>query len=188
MLAGASRMPQRAFLTANVIGAAIWAVGITLLGYFLGKQIGSDNIDKYLLPIVAVIIVLSLIPPFLEWRKHRKHTTQETSPASHVARCLHQLDERRDQREDDDDRDDRQQVLVDVVGADPCRGSSRATSCRSSRYAAPITFAAVNEWHGIRLAPASIGTIVRTNGMNARARPHGSRGDRRSVSVRGTRS
>ena len=74
MLAGASRMPQSAFTTANVFGAAIWSIGITLLGYFLGKEIGSENIDKYLLPIVAVIIVLSLIPPFLEWRKHKKRT------------------------------------------------------------------------------------------------------------------
>ena len=49
MLAGASRMPHRSFCAANVIGAAIWAVGITLLGYFLGKQIGAENIDKYLL-------------------------------------------------------------------------------------------------------------------------------------------
>ncbi len=72
MLAGTSRMSQRAFMLANVIGAALWAVGISLLGFFLGKQIGEDNIDKYLLPIVAVIIVLSLIPPFLEYRKHRR--------------------------------------------------------------------------------------------------------------------
>jgi membrane-associated protein len=72
MLAGAGRMTQRSFLTANVIGAALWAGGISLLGFFLGKQIGEDNIDHYLLPIVAVIIVLSLIPPFLEWRKHKR--------------------------------------------------------------------------------------------------------------------
>jgi membrane-associated protein len=82
MLAGASRMPQSAFTTANVFGAAIWSIGITLLGYFLGKEIGSENIDKYLLPIVAVIIVLSLIPPFLEWRKHKKRSaaTAATEP------------------------------------------------------------------------------------------------------------
>lgn len=73
MLAGASRMRQRAYTIANVIGAAIWAVGVTLLGYFLGKSIGAANIDKYLLPIVALIIVLSLIPPFLEWRRHRRN-------------------------------------------------------------------------------------------------------------------
>ncbi len=72
MLAGTSRMPQRSFATANIAGAALWAVGVSLLGFFLGKQIGADNIDKYLLPIVAVIIALSLIPPFLEYRKHRR--------------------------------------------------------------------------------------------------------------------
>jgi membrane-associated protein len=72
MLAGAGRMTQRTFLTANVIGAALWAGGISLLGFFLGKQIGADRIDHYLLPIVALIIVLSLIPPFLEWRKHKR--------------------------------------------------------------------------------------------------------------------
>jgi membrane-associated protein len=72
MLAGASNMTARAFAAANIVGAALWAVGISLLGFFLGKQIGADNIDKYLLPIVAVIIVLSLIPPFLEYRKHRR--------------------------------------------------------------------------------------------------------------------
>jgi membrane-associated protein len=72
MLAGTSRMPQRSFAIANVSGAALWAIGVSLLGFFLGKQIGEDNIDKYLLPIVAVIIVLSLIPPFLEYLKHRR--------------------------------------------------------------------------------------------------------------------
>jgi membrane-associated protein len=72
MLAGASRMPQRSYATANIAGAAMWAVGVSVLGFFLGKQIGEDNIDKYLLPIVAVIIVLSLIPPLLEYRNRRR--------------------------------------------------------------------------------------------------------------------
>ena len=82
MLAGASRMPQSSFTTANVLGAAIWSIGITLLGFFLGKEIGSENIDKYLLPIVAVIIVLSLIPPFLEWRNHRKASAAGAAAAT----------------------------------------------------------------------------------------------------------
>jgi membrane-associated protein len=69
MLAGASRMPRRTFLIANVIGAALWAVGISLLGFWLGKSI---NIDRWIYPIVGVIIVVSLIPPFLEYRKHRR--------------------------------------------------------------------------------------------------------------------
>ena len=69
ILAGTGRMPARKFAIANVIGATIWAVGISLLGYWLGSSI---DIDKYIYPIVAVIIVLSLIPPFLEYRKHRR--------------------------------------------------------------------------------------------------------------------
>jgi membrane-associated protein len=72
MIAGAGKMTQRRFFTANVIGAALWAGGISLLGFFLGKQIGEANIDHYLLPIVALIIFLSLIPPFLEWRRHKR--------------------------------------------------------------------------------------------------------------------
>ena len=69
MLAGAGRMPARKYTAANVIGAAIWAVGVSLLGFWLGSSI---NIDRYLYPIVAVIIVLSLIPPFLEYRRHKR--------------------------------------------------------------------------------------------------------------------
>ena len=70
-LAGVGQMRRRTFLTYNVVGALIWAVGITLLGYVLGDAIG-DDIDTYLLPIVAVIILVSLIPPFLEWRRARR--------------------------------------------------------------------------------------------------------------------
>jgi membrane-associated protein len=69
MLAGAGHMPRRKFATANVIGAVLWTVGITMLGYVVGKSI---SIDKYILPVVAVIIVLSLIPPFLEYRRHKR--------------------------------------------------------------------------------------------------------------------
>ena len=69
MLAGAGRMPRRSYAIANVVGAALWAVGITLLGFWLGKSI---NIDRWIYPIVGVIIVLSLIPPFLEYRKHKR--------------------------------------------------------------------------------------------------------------------
>lgn len=72
ILAGVGTMPYRTFLAYNVLGGALWAVGVTLLGYFLGDAIGADNIDKYLLPIIAGVIVLSLVPPFLEYRKHKR--------------------------------------------------------------------------------------------------------------------
>jgi len=74
ILAGTGRMPLRKFATANVVGATIWAVGISLLGFWLGKSI---NIDRWIYPIVAVIIVLSLIPPYLEYRRHRRTSRRD---------------------------------------------------------------------------------------------------------------
>ena len=75
MVAGASSMKARSFLIANLAGAVVWTTGISLLGYFAGDTIGEDNIDKYLLPIVAAIVVLSMIPPLLEYRNHKRDQT-----------------------------------------------------------------------------------------------------------------
>jgi membrane-associated protein len=70
IIAGVGTMKYRTFVTYNIIGGLLWAVGVTLLGYMLGELI--PDIDTYLLPIIAVIIALSLIPIALEWRKSRK--------------------------------------------------------------------------------------------------------------------
>jgi membrane-associated protein len=75
MIAGTSRMPLRKYATANIVGAAIWAVGVSLLGFWLGKSI---DIDKWIYPIVAVIIVLSLVPPYLEYRRHKRSQASAT--------------------------------------------------------------------------------------------------------------
>ncbi len=68
LLAGASEMKTRAFTAANVIGAVIWAGGISVLGYFLGSHISESLIE----PLTAGIVLLSLIPPALEYRKHKR--------------------------------------------------------------------------------------------------------------------
>jgi membrane-associated protein len=68
VMAGVGEMNRRVFTLYNLVGAFFWAVGVTLLGYALGNAIGS-NIDTYLLPLIAVIIVISLIPVFVEWRR-----------------------------------------------------------------------------------------------------------------------
>jgi membrane-associated protein len=72
-VAGALGMPARRFLLWNVIGGLFWTEAVLLVGHFLGQQLGvAFNIDKYILPIVLVIIVLSLIPVALEIWKVRK--------------------------------------------------------------------------------------------------------------------
>jgi len=67
IVAGASEMEYKRFLSFNIIGGFIWTVGITLLGFYLGKwfeAIGIE-IDTILLPLIAIIILISVLPPAL---------------------------------------------------------------------------------------------------------------------------
>ena len=59
-VAGASAMDYRRFTMFNVLGGLGWGIGLTTGGYVLGNSI--PNPDKYLLPIVGLIILLSLLP------------------------------------------------------------------------------------------------------------------------------
>jgi membrane-associated protein len=80
VLAGVGRMRYRTFVTYNVIGGLLWGVGVTGLGYQLGREF--PWIEEYLLPAVILIIVLSVIPPALEFLKHRSSRPEpEREPA-----------------------------------------------------------------------------------------------------------
>ncbi|MGH8928189.1 MAG: DedA family protein [Acidimicrobiia bacterium] len=70
IVAGVGTMRYRTFVTYNVVGGLLWAIGVTMLGYLLGELI--PDIDTYLLPIVGLIILISFVPIGLEWRKGRK--------------------------------------------------------------------------------------------------------------------
>jgi len=90
-LAGVGEMRRKTFLLYNVMGAFLWAIGVTMLGYALGDVIGED-VDTYLLPMIAVIILVSLIPPLLEWRKARKHKAMGATRAAAEAEA-HELED-----------------------------------------------------------------------------------------------
>lgn len=60
VVAGMGDMNYPTFLTYNILGGLLWAVGLTFTGYFLGNLI--PDIDKFLLPIVGGIILLSIAP------------------------------------------------------------------------------------------------------------------------------
>lgn len=71
IVAGVGRMDYRRFLLFNVIGALLWAVGITLAGYFLGSMI--PDVDRYLLPIIASIIAVSVLPVAVHTVREYRH-------------------------------------------------------------------------------------------------------------------
>ncbi len=93
MMAGIGEMNPGTFFAYNVLGAALWAAGVTLAGFGLGKTI--PNVDKYLLPIIGLIILISLIPPLLEYRKHKRGQTDEhpldDAEAGELATDLHNV-------------------------------------------------------------------------------------------------
>jgi hypothetical protein len=73
-LAGMAGVPARTFTIWQVAGGQVWSVGVILAGYTLGSHL--NNADRYLLPIIAVIIVVSLIPIAVElWRARRTAVT-----------------------------------------------------------------------------------------------------------------
>jgi membrane-associated protein len=60
-MCGIIHIPAKKFFIWNVIGAIIWTDGLIIAGYFLGERL-EGSVDKYLLPVIALIIFLSLLP------------------------------------------------------------------------------------------------------------------------------
>jgi membrane-associated protein len=84
IVAGIGEMRYRTFVTYNVLGGLLWAVGITLLGHFLGEiEFIRENIE---LAIVAVVLV-SLLPLVIELIRGRRarHAARDASHHADVA-------------------------------------------------------------------------------------------------------
>ncbi|AGH96999.1 DedA family protein [Micavibrio aeruginosavorus] len=71
-LAGMVGMSYRVFFIYTIVGAVFWAIGLTMLGFFLGDLIPQDKIDMYILPIILLIILISVLPSvFHIWKEMR---------------------------------------------------------------------------------------------------------------------
>ncbi len=65
IVAGLGSMNYRTFIGFNITGGALWTLGITYLGYFLGNLIP----EQYLEPAIIVVIFISLLPAFHHFLK-----------------------------------------------------------------------------------------------------------------------
>lgn len=72
IIAGVGDMPYKKFVTFNTAGGLLWGISLPVLGYTLGKTVPS--IDKYLLPAVFVIILISAMPVLIQYKKHKRST------------------------------------------------------------------------------------------------------------------
>ncbi|HVE59920.1 MAG TPA: VTT domain-containing protein [Pyrinomonadaceae bacterium] len=85
IVVGATEMPYRKFLPYSIAGGLLWICSMVLAGYFFGSMVEnalgiklSDHIEK----VVIVVVLLSLLPPIIEYLKHKfgkKDDSQEQS-------------------------------------------------------------------------------------------------------------
>ena len=70
VVAGVTRMERARFFFWSAVGAVLWVISITLLGYVLGEKIPAlgENIDY----VTIAILAFSAIPLMWEWWRHRR--------------------------------------------------------------------------------------------------------------------
>jgi membrane-associated protein len=73
-----AKMQYRKFFLYNIIGGALWSALLPLLGYYLGNII--PNPDKYLLPVVILVIIFSFLPFIIKSALYFIFTPPQSSP------------------------------------------------------------------------------------------------------------
>jgi membrane-associated protein len=96
LVAGIGNMPFSKFFIYSTAGAALWSILITSLGFWAYRVLGhSINIEKYVLPIVVAIMVISLggsaFHAIVGSHKHRKKVN-----ARELAKAQDEADEQID--------------------------------------------------------------------------------------------
>jgi membrane-associated protein len=87
-VAGVLGMPRRQFLLWNVVGGILWTDGIIIAGWALARQIRTvipdGQVDKYILPAVAVIVFISVLPILIEVYRERRNKRRQARARAEV--------------------------------------------------------------------------------------------------------
>lgn len=86
VVAGVGTMNYPKFLFFNIFGGFLWAIGVSSAGYFLGNMI--PDVDKYLLPIIALIILASISPALYHALKDKNTRSQIIPTTSKIINKL----------------------------------------------------------------------------------------------------
>jgi membrane-associated protein len=80
-VAGAAEMHYRRFVTYNVVGGILWVWSMVLAGYLLARSI--PDIERHIHIVIVVVILLSLMPGFIElYRARRRARRAAAVPSS----------------------------------------------------------------------------------------------------------
>jgi membrane protein DedA with SNARE-associated domain len=75
-LAGMLEMSAMNFFVWNVVGGVLWTETIILIGRFLGERV--KGIDKFVLPVVALAVLVSVVPVVREVLRGRSSDADKT--------------------------------------------------------------------------------------------------------------
>ncbi|MDB5188182.1 MAG: putative rane-associated protein [Candidatus Kaiserbacteria bacterium] len=70
IVAGIAEMDYKRFFLYNVFGGFLWAGGMCVAGYYLGKHV--PWVSTYLTPIILVIIFISILPVLVQFYKQSR--------------------------------------------------------------------------------------------------------------------
>lgn len=81
VMAGVVKMDYPTFVRFNVVGGALWAIGVTTAGYFLGQiEVINQNVEY----VLILVVLISLLPAMYEYVQHRRGA-RPTAPADDTA-------------------------------------------------------------------------------------------------------
>ncbi len=70
IIAGIANMNYLKFLKYNLLSSFLWAIIVTLVGYFLG--IIFPEVNNYLSYLIILVVLISLLPAIVEFFKNQK--------------------------------------------------------------------------------------------------------------------
>jgi membrane-associated protein len=89
-VAGVLEMPARRFLLWNIVGAVLWTDGLILASYYFAdkitKVIPPEQIDRYMLPVVGLIVLISVLPILIEIVRDRRARRSGRTQAPYAGR------------------------------------------------------------------------------------------------------
>jgi membrane-associated protein len=71
-LVGVLAVDHRRFALFNAVGGVVWTVLVVMLGWGIGNSLKGRSIDSFILPVVAIIVLISLTPIALEYARERR--------------------------------------------------------------------------------------------------------------------
>jgi membrane-associated protein len=74
IVAGMGTMNYGQFVLYNVVGGLLWTISMIGGGYFFGSLLDPEHVDRYLLPVIVLIVAFSIAPTAWHLYKENRET------------------------------------------------------------------------------------------------------------------